>query len=305
MGKNTNQGQGTYFFFGSIGVILVLIAVISYQKGSAYSIPFQLCLNIGVSILTISIVEYLWKIKGGDPIIKAINRLWKAISCLRDVEESGIDKIYIQRGKVNLDDWINNISTAKEVDAMGINLATIISKRPQLRKIIIDRAVTKKCKFRILVLDPASPLTSQRAEEEANQVSILDHGTLIQRFFANIRGSLLTFQKMREEICKTIKKDTADRFYAIRVINKSNIYCSIIRTDDKMLVTKYLSHLTGTQSPSFELRLPKEQADSPIEGENLFKTFQDEFEEMWKIATDWPVGNDQFLEEDTHRIGKL
>lgn len=290
MSENEKSSNIAYYLFGGIGVILILVSVIFKQKGESYDIPYDIFLNIGVSILTISIVEYLWKIKGGDPIITAINRLWKAISFLKDAEESGLEAIHLQRRNIDVHKWFQIISNAQNVDAMGINLRTNFAKELRLLEIIKQRAISKKCKFRILIFAPDSIVTKQRAIEEARHRAALDQiSTEMQNtFIVELKDSLATFKNIRNEIYNDLESQT-EEYFIIKLVDKSNFYCSIIRADDVMIVTKYLSHLTGSKSPSLEIKLPAMQEKFKNNDANLFQVFRDEFENMWKYASKWPI----------------
>ena len=65
----------------------------------------------------------------------------------------------------------------------------------------------------------------------------------------------------------------------VKVISRANIYCRIVRADDRMVVTKYLCHSSGGSSPTLELH---------GEDTSWFRKFTGEFDRMWELATEWP-----------------
>ena len=64
----------------------------------------------------------------------------------------------------------------------------------------------------------------------------------------------------------------------IKVVSKTNLYCSIIRVDDFMFVTKYLLHLSGSNSETYV-----------IDGKDgsYFKMYMEEFNAIWNRSVNW------------------
>jgi hypothetical protein len=69
-------------------------------------------------------------------------------------------------------------------------------------------------------------VAAQRAREEEKR-----------EFLPTIEQSLATLEAIRERLGAEI----ASTHFQVKVINCANVYCRIIRSDDKMLMTKYLS----------------------------------------------------------------
>lgn len=258
-----------YIFFVSVGIILLLVAIIlGYQGASLWS---DLLLNLGVSVTAVTVIEFMWKRVGGDPISKAIALLRTATSLLRDLEGTGIEGIYPKRDKVDLEKWINNyMKSAKEVDLMSNNLYRDWTSKDEFLKIIEERGREKRCKFRIMVLDPSpdSSVTTQRGLDEGNAKRLRDI----------IRDSLNKLQQVKESIDEKLGKKEGDEYFKIKVINRSNVYCYIVRADAKMIVANYLSHIRGARLPALQIH---------GQDTSFFKVYKEEFENMWKISSDW------------------
>jgi hypothetical protein len=55
---------------------------------------------------------------------------------------------------------------------------------------------------------------------------------------------------------------------------------SVVRGDDRMLVTPYLRFFIGSNSPTFELRADR--------APRMFARYARRFENTWNLAEDWP-----------------
>lgn len=252
----------SYLLFLSIGIILLLLSIV--LKLLRQEFGYEVFLNLGISVTAVTIVEYIWKQVGGDPMSKAIDRLRVATLLLRDLEGTGMRRIYAERRDSDMHIWHQRIESASEVDLMSMCLSRDLLERPELRRTIEDAAGERRTRFRILVLDPTSEVAMQRAQEENKR-----------EFLPTIEQSLVTLGAMSQRLGPEI----ASTHFQIKVISRTNIYCRIVRADDTMLVTKYLCHSTGSGSPTLELH---------GEDTSWFRKFANEFDRMWELATEWP-----------------
>lgn len=258
-----------YVFF----LVLAITMLVLYWvfRAETWSPVF---LALASALIALVLVEVIWKLLGGDPITRAIAGVYRVIadlrtstSLLRDLEGTGIERVHPQRRFTDFDNWYKFIRSAQEVDMMGISLRRDWTAREEFVGIVRGRAEERKCIFRILVLEPnpASPITHQRMVEEDDPS---------ERIIANNRFTLDTFKRIRDNL----KGETKEHI-KIRVVQRSNLYCFIVRADDRLLVSTYLSHLTGSASPTMEIR----GRDT-----SFFQLFADEFERMWELGTESP-----------------
>jgi hypothetical protein len=124
---------------------------------------------------------------------------------------------------------------------------------------LLSDAAAKGCEIRVLLYPEYSGLCQIDADEGSPP------GTLSAR----IRAALARFLKM-QEACGTSM--------AVRVYD-SHPTVSVIRGDDRMIVTPYLRFFTGSNSPTFELH---SQSSS-----RLFDRYARHFGEMWKGSGEW------------------
>lgn len=252
----------SYFLFLSIGVILVLISIV--LKLLRQEFGYEVFLNLGISVTAVTVVEYIWKRVGGDPISRAIDRLRIATLLLRDLEGTGIERIYAERHDSDARVWHERVAAADEVDLMSLCLSRDWLLRPEFREVIKSAARERRTRYRILILDPTSEVAAQRAREEEKR-----------EFLPTIEQSLATLVAMRERLSAEI----ASTHFQVKVVSCSNVYCRIVRADEMMLMTKYLCHSSGGTSPTLELH---------GKDTSWFHKFANEFDRMWELATEWP-----------------
>jgi hypothetical protein len=127
---------------------------------------------------------------------------------------------------------------------------------------ILTDAAAAGCEVRILLLDPTYAGTDDIDIDEGNPA-----GTLKPR----ITAALARFNAVR--------RSANDRIN-IRVYDAPPTL-SIVRGDDRMLVTPYMRFFVGSNSPTFELA---NRADA-----KTFDRYTRHFENMWTQAKEWKV----------------
>jgi hypothetical protein len=125
---------------------------------------------------------------------------------------------------------------------------------------IIRDAAAAGCEVRVLLLDPEY---SGAADIDADEGS--PPGTLTTR----IRAALARFTQMREAASPQMQLRTYDTHPAV----------SVVRGDDRMLVTPYLRFSSGSNSPTFEL--------TKASARKMFSRYARHFDHMWNLAKDW------------------
>jgi len=241
--------------------VLILMAIIFNFLGNVFL--YELFLQLGIAVVGVTVVEFIWRILGGDPLSKLINRLLLAIPLLESQKKYGIKQFYANRGGVKIDLWIEYMKRAKQVDMMANTLRQNWTSNDLFLEVLEKNVRRKQCKFRILTLFPGSSACIYRVKEEDDRSG---------RLVATIQDSLFHLS----EVKKKLKEGNANGYLQLRAKREGNLYCSIIRVDDKMLVTFYLSSVRGRSAPTCE-----------IYGEQsiLFQKFLREFEKMWEASS--------------------
>ncbi len=124
---------------------------------------------------------------------------------------------------------------------------------------ILTGAASAGCEVRVLLLDPEY---REMADIDAGEGS--PAGTLATR----IRASLARFTQMRE---------AAGLQMQLRTYN-THPTVSVVRGDDRMLVTPYLRYSIGSNSPTFEL--------TEASASKMFGRYARHFDHMWQLAKD-------------------
>jgi hypothetical protein len=266
--KFKNQETPHWIFWITGGSIVVIAVLTNIIEGKIWQIISDVALNIGISIIAVSVIDWIWRRMGGDPLMNAINELRATTALLADLHETGIKRVFLSREAASerKRDIREKMKTAAEVDMMGISLRSGWSSTPEFQEILKKRAVKGLTKFRILVFDPDKSVTGQRALEEDGQPS-----NRIAETSAKTLSTILMIKNNLPESDRDAIK--------IKVVQETNMYCSIIRVDDFMLVTKYLMHLSGSNSETIEIA----GKDS-----TYFKIYENEFNAMWDHAASWP-----------------
>ncbi|MGD8506904.1 MAG: DUF5919 domain-containing protein [Candidatus Bathyarchaeota archaeon] len=251
-------------FLGT-ATILILMAIIFYYQGNLFL--SDLLFELGVAVAGITVIEFIWRTFGGDPLSKLVNQLAQIIPLLESQRKFGIKQIYANRGEVRIDEWLGHLKKARQVDMMGISLRQNWASNKTFLETLEENARKKRCIFRVLILDPVSNVCIRRAQEEGDKLG---------RIAITAKDSLSQFLEMK----KKLENSEANNYLQLKVIREHNLYCSVIRIDEKMLVTFYLSNVRGRNSPTLEIYGDQ----SP-----LFNKFSQEFEKMWETSS--PVSN--------------
>jgi hypothetical protein len=264
----THRSESPHWVFWSTGGGMIVIAILARLiEGKFWNVASDVALNIGLAIIAVSVIDWLWRRIGGDPLINAISELKNSTNLLSDLNGTGLKRAFINRSLSS--DYrrllIEKMYNAGEVDMLGIALRSGWASTNEFQEAIKSRLINKKLHFRIAVFDPEADVTKQRSFEE--------DGRHTQRIAESASSTLRIMVGIRNELPEQTRKNME-----IKAVNETGIYCSIIRVDDVMLVTKYLLHLSGSNSETFI-----------IEGRDntYFKLYQEEFEAVWKRSVNW------------------
>ncbi|MEW6103338.1 MAG: DUF5919 domain-containing protein [bacterium] len=229
-------------------------------------IPFlvNILLNLGMSLTTGSLLGMTWEIAiGKKSILEFLEFLCPLV---RDLQRMGMERFYQIRRNIfmeNWEKWKRLIINAKQIDIMGNNLRQNWASE-EFIKLLEEKLKKKDCKFRFLLFDPNAEIAKQRESDEEGEEGILSN---------LVKDTLKRYKDIWNKL-----NDESKEFFKIKLVNRSNIYCYIVRIDDKMVIANYYRHVKGGGAPAMEIY------DSNL---FLFKFFSDEFEKMWEISKDW------------------
>ncbi|MFY9821110.1 MAG: TIR domain-containing protein [Thermoanaerobaculia bacterium] len=121
--------------------------------------------------------------------------------------------------------------------------------------------VPRGCDVRVLLLNPESPHTQVIAQDEHTDPEALR---------VRIRISLTAFSKMQAMSEGRIKVRVYDSFPQV----------SVVRADERALITIYIRPLAGNDCPTFEIHRRDQE-------KGVFHRFVKNFEAVWQSAREW------------------
>lgn len=274
--------KGANLTFSLAGLLFIVVGVLlrvlaSGVDGFLEALP-ETSLNIGVSILAVSIVSVLWRQVGNDPIQQSVDELTRVIDLFVDGRKTGVMRIHEKRQDFVTEHGYEllreKMRSAHKIDLMGRVLYDGWANNAEVIDILKEIAATRNCQIRILVLDPEGIVAKRRDAQEARLKGVELASVQTGRLAASINSSIAQFKKVRQALPAAAQDNLT-----VKIVQDIEMYSQIVRIDDYLWVHLYLYHLTGGSSPSLE-----------IEGANtaLFKKYAAEFEELWRQAHEPP-----------------
>ncbi len=262
--------------FLTIGGLLLLISLFAPLDPTWQNVGT----NIATTFIGVGLISYLWDFLGGDPIeVKVaegfdelglqLGSIKPTMKLLSDVSEHniGIARIWSTRREWEKDPtdglpiWKERVCRAKQVDIVSNTFYSLWAKDDGFWEELFD-SVNRGTKFRLLIYDPDSDILQIRSENEDDT-------------------KLEKTSEMKMEIYSTLKKiakkissldNNTKHNLEVRLNSKYYQLAQIIRADNQILVALYLSHKTGSTSPTFQIAGP----DS-----SFFETYTQQFETLW------------------------
>jgi transcriptional regulator with XRE-family HTH domain len=175
------------------------------------------------------------------------------------LDSADVVKPYADRGLITRQQWNGLIEdAASELWLYGMAEFGYASD-DEVPKILA--AVTAKgCRVRVLLLNPAYP---------GSAIIDADEGSPAGTLAARTRAALAHFRQMQRACGEKMQ---------IRIYD-AHPTVSVVRGDDRMLVTPYLRFFVGSNSPTFEL--------GSTGTARMFDRYERHFEDTWDRATDW------------------
>jgi hypothetical protein len=267
-----------YFVFTVLATILLLIALIAWQQEVAF-VP-ELLVNIGASILTVVVVEWVWRRQGGDPIVSAITGFQRQIKLLEQFNALGIARLLPSRRELEqpqvITAWCELLRHARQVDLMAYNLARGFTRHGDLMRSLQHAIVNNGCIVRVVTLSPdfedaeTNRILVQRIAEESKKGK-----SARKRMESGLEDTWERFETMYSELGPKDGGSDRREYLKLGFTSEITMYVNLVRIDDRMWVSPYLASATGGSSPAYEVA----GRDS-----SLFQLFLAEFNHMWEHA---------------------
>ena len=262
-------------FFITLGVTAILASLL--MKGTYWQ---DLLSNFAVTFAAVGLIDFMWDILGGEPmeatminsfgeVNHRIDTLNQSMSVVADLVNNhiGIERIWSTRRDWEKDStdglttWKKRVCHAKQVDIISNTFYSSCAKDDGFWEDLFD-SVNRGTKFRLLIYDPDSEILQIRSENEDD-------------------SKIGATSEMKMEIYSTLKKiakkinsldNNVKHNFEVRLNSKYYQLAQIIRADKQILIALYLSHRTGSTSPTFQVLGP----DS-----SFFETYKQQFETLW------------------------
>ncbi len=247
----------------AIAVIMKLVSGTQFWPSLA-----DILINVGVSLLVVSVIEVAWRNKIGDPILDSVKEIRASIVILRELWDTGIIRLHQKRDdfreRNRMTPLLQRIQTAHTVNMVGRVLYRSWAVNDEFTKIMRQGARTNQCTFRILVLDPEGPAAQRRDKQEVH--TGVQEGLML----LNIRSSIGKFTELINEL----PPDARDRIQ-LRKLWDVEPHAQIVIVDDYAWIQLYLYHARGGASPSIE-----------VEGSQstMYQLYANEFDRLWEDA---------------------
>lgn len=260
-----------YTLFLTVG-LLILVSSILIDK-LKYPDLHEISIAISVTIISVSLLDFLFHLAGGNPIqhqIKdlstEIQRLSTTIDVIENARRIGVNEMHDCTGNYGGKlQWFKIMQDAKaSMDLMGRSLYEWI-RAPEFNEIILKKINNDNIKFRWLIMSPNNRHLEQ-LEEDGELI-----GESIEKKIIPVCSRL----KIIRDQLSMDKKNLLE----IRTFSHVPLYCSLLRVDDRYFVTPYLHSVASRNSPLLVLQGPT----SP-----WAITYSREFEQLWASAE--PLG---------------
>jgi hypothetical protein len=261
-----------------------LIPIVIATNPSIPSLIQQALFSLGSGIIGIAIGSIGYRFFYVDPLRNLADRTESLESridqtiasypILENVSIMGVVELLSDRTHFKLDELLELMKTAKELDLLGVVHAEIIHDMEFRDALLSFLASRRAC--RIILLDPNSCEMVRRQMYEDD--------------LSDLKGRTVGSIKIIKDVCEAVVKDenpgmdqTSKEFrqqakaYLRRLIRLYTYApsCMIIRTDDYMVVANYVFG-KGGHSPALKLRKPGK----------LFDIFNNHFERTWQKASE-------------------
>jgi hypothetical protein len=279
-----------------LGLVFAVIALSSDITLTKWDKVLAGVFNIGISIMAVSIVTFIWDFFGGDPVSSALQRLTRQSS----LETTGLRGLRIRQSAVSDNGFTGlqaRLKPGSEVDLMGLVLQREwFNKQAFLEKCGEVLGHGKKCRFRVILPMPFGAMDHPGFSFENSK-------NLYQRAYDELIGTEgarldnpggpnpvdQAAHRMNMEIGETLEKlcwlheqlpsEIKSRLQ-VKVAIGPYMSCSVLRIDNYACIINYLHKKGGKSTPMLEVEGP---------GTELFRIYLEEFETVWKSSRRWDL----------------
>jgi hypothetical protein len=263
------QAFARYSLFAFAGV--AAIAAGAAIDSSAHPVLRAVLLDLGLISVAVVLIDALWRLAGGNPVEEQIaslqseiNRLGKTVDVIQNTRAVGLESVFDCTGNFGGQaDWLDLIEQAgQRVDLMGRALEGWV--RPnEISSLLARKIVSENVKFRWLVMS-----------EDNRYLRLLEEGGML--LTERVSHKLPSVYERLRAVRDLLPADKRSNLQ-VRLFSNEPLYCSVVRVDNRFLVTPYLAAVGSRDCPLI-----------CFSGEHSpwARSIGAEFEHVWKGAED-------------------
>jgi len=225
-----------------LGASIFLLAIYVYT-GNTSKDAHDILIAFGVAITSVALLDAVFHLAGGNPIEQQIGdlsaeieRLSSNIDVIEKATKLGILEVHDCTanfgGKA---EWLKVMkATNLSMDLMGRTLYEWV-RAPELYNIVIDKIVRDNVSFRWLFMDEDN-IYINHLEEDGRPI-----GETIKN---KIRPVADRLRSIRERVPTALQGK-----FEVRTFKNHPLYCSVLRIDEKYLITPYMHSVASRNSP--------------------------------------------------------
>jgi hypothetical protein len=258
--------------FTAVGIAILATAFL-FDRGK-YADTHEILVAVGVVIASVSLLELVFHLAGGNPVEQHMNdlslqveRLSFTVDAIENARRLGVREMHDCAGNYGVNiKWLDVMErTQSSMDLMGRTLHQWVVA-PELEDILINKITTDNVSFRWLIMSPDNQHLPQ-LEEDGLKIG------------ESLKNKILTCCRRLQEIKGKLPIDKRTAL-EIRTFSHVPLYCSTLRVDNSYFVTPYLQSVGSRDSPLFVI----EGRSSP-----WAIAYDREFETIWTTAVPLPA----------------
>ncbi len=254
--------------------------LISTQTLEFKKLLAQIMLNLGIILISIGVISFIWEGLGGEPAINAI----KLMNNFKELGDLGIKRITLRDDNYKFGIWKKSVEDAQELYFMGNILRDWLTKSSSgfdpdysVIEILKNKLETNNCKnIKILILDPNGKSLRMRAFDEMK----LPSNSEINREELEKKQNI-EFDRMQSDIngvvedLKELKRYDQNNCLKVRLVDKTYINSSILIFDETMVAINYLHKTGNSGTPIIEIK---------GKDKKFYLKYHDEFYRVWRVS---------------------
>jgi len=251
--NNVTKNLLLHVLFLLLGIVFILSAILVRSRNESVS---DLMINLGATFIATTLLSSLYQKFGINDLTEQIKEIQKTLPLTKKSLEQGIIDIWKERSEIPIPTWNEFTRYARhEVWICGV-AGYGFANDGGFHQIVAD-GVARGCNYKILILDPESSYAKYWDEKEPTGVRP-----------SKIRAALSLYPKLVEQNKGKRGKVEFRVYDEVPSLN-------IIRADERMFVTLYVSSQRGNDSLTLQIQGTRD---------GLFERYSKHFDRVWKTA---------------------